>query len=189
VVPHLLQNRYKGDSKVRQKSTRTNVSQAYLIGTGILAVLGGVFAMGGAGFVMLVLASILAGVGALDSPTGEQRHTALMLLLFVFIISVLKFPEAHSRFDYRVRVYDSEVKSNLKNAAAAQEAYFKENSTYTNKMGSLKGFIQSANVIITMEATTTTFIITGTVKEGCSPNTGTWTFNRTTGAVGGKPCQ
>ena len=58
----MLQNRYKGDSKVRQKSTRTNVSQAYLIGTGILAVLGGVFAMGGAGFVILVLASILAGV-------------------------------------------------------------------------------------------------------------------------------
>ena len=83
--------------------------------------------MGGAGFVMLVLASILAGVGALDSPKGEQRHTALLLLLFVIIISALKFPEAQSRFrPYRVSGYDSEVKSNLKNAATAQESYFKD---------------------------------------------------------------
>ena len=146
--------------------------------------------MGGAGFVILVLASILEGVGALVSPKGEQRHTALLLLLFVIIISVLKFPEAQSRFrPYRVSGYDSEVKSNLKNAAAAQESYFKDNGTYTNKIGSLKGFDQHSKVNITMEATTTTFVISGNVKEGCSPNSGTWSFNSTTGVIDGTPCR
>jgi len=151
--------------------------------------------MGGAGFVILVLASILAGVGALVSPKGEQRHTALVLLLFVIIISALKFPEAQSRFrPYRVSGYDSEVKSNLvksnlKNAAAAQESYFKDNGTYTNKIGSLKGFDQHSKVNITMEATTTTFVISGNVKEGCSPNSGTWSFNSTTGVIDGTPCR
>jgi len=146
--------------------------------------------MGGAGFVILVLASILAGVGALVSPKGEQRHTALVLLLFVIIISALKFPEAQSRFrPYRVSGYDSEVKSNLKNAAAAQESYFKDNGTYTNKIGSLKGFDQHSKVNITMEATTTTYVITGAATERCRPNTGTWSFNSITGAIDGTPCR
>ncbi len=145
--------------------------------------------MGGAGFVILVLASIFAGVGALVSPKGEQRHTALLLLLFVIIISALKFPEAQSRFrPYRVRGYDSEVKSNLKNAAAAQESYFVDHDTYTSNIGSLTGLNQSAIVNITIEATATTFIITGTATEPCKPDTGIWSFNSTTGDINGTPC-
>ena len=147
--------------------------------------------MGGAGFVILVLASIFAGVGALVSPKGEQRHTALLLLLFVIIISALKFPEAQSRFrPYRVSGYDSEVKSNLKNAAAAQESYFVDHDTYTSNIGSLKetGYVQSDNVTMGARATTTTFVITGTIKKGCKANTGTWSINSTDGSISGTPC-
>jgi len=84
---------------------------------------------------------------------------------------------------------DSDVKSNLKNAATSQEAYFVDHDIYTSNVGSLTGFNQSANVNITMEATMTTYIITGTWTKGCKPNTGTWSFNSTTGEIDGTPCR
>ena len=88
----------------------------------------------------------------------------------------------------RKRGPDAEVKANLKNAATAQEAHFVDYDTYTSNVGSLTGFNQSANVYITMEATTNTFEITGTMTEGCKANTGTWSINSTTGAITGTPC-
>jgi len=109
----------------------------------------------------------------------------LILVVLIGILSAIAIPmfAAHRR-----SVYDGNVKSNLKNAAKAQRAYYKNNGTYTAKIDSLPEFNQSDNVNITMEATANTFIITGTVKKGCSPNTGTWTFNSTTGAIDGTPC-
>ncbi len=88
----------------------------------------------------------------------------------------------------RKRGPDSEVKANLKNASTSQEAYFMDHDTYTSNVGSLPGFNQSANVYITMEATTNTYVITGTVTEGCKANTGTWSITSTTGAIHGTPC-
>ena len=85
--------------------------------------------------------------------------------------------------------YDSTVKGNIKNAASAQEAHFVDYDTYTSNVGSLVGFNQNANVNITMEATTTTFVITGTATERCKPDTGIWSFNSTTGKIDGTPCR
>ena len=58
------------DSKVKQKSIRTDLSQLCLIGAGIL-VPGGIIVIGGGGF-LLVLAVIVAGVGALLSLKGKR---------------------------------------------------------------------------------------------------------------------
>ena len=88
----------------------------------------------------------------------------------------------------RKRGPDAEVKANLKNAAISQEAHFVDYDTYTSNVGSLTGFNQSANVYITMEATTNTYVITGTMTEGCKANTGTWSYISTTGAINGTPC-
>ena len=90
--------------------------------------------------------------------------------------------------EMRKRGHDAEVKSNLRNAATSQEAYFVDNRTYTNKISSLRGFKQSANVNITMETTKTTFVITGSTIKGCKTNTGTLTYNSTTEAINGTPC-
>ena len=76
----------------------------------------------------------------------------------------------------------------IKTAAYAEEAYYKVNGTYTANIDSLTGLIQSANVTITVEATATTFVITGTA-QGCKPHTGTWSFNSTTGKIDGTPCR
>ena len=95
----------------------------------------------------------------------------------------------------RTREYDADVRADLRNAANAQETYFKGNGTYTNSVSDLRkilsgaGISHSSNVNLTIEATTTTFVISGNVKEGCSPNSGTWSFNPTTGAINGTPCR
>jgi len=90
----------------------------------------------------------------------------------------------------RKRSPDAEVKYNLKNAATYQEAYFVDHNTYTSNIDSLKeiGYVQSSNVYITMETATNTFIITGTMTEGCKPSTGTWSYISTTNAINGTPC-
>jgi len=107
-------------------------------------------------------------------------------LIVVGILAAIVIPGSAA---YRKRQYDSDVKSNLKSAAKAEEAYYRDNGTYTANIDSLTGFNQSANVNITMEATTTTYIITGTVtRRRCKPNTGTWSFNATTGKIDGTPC-
>lgn len=89
----------------------------------------------------------------------------------------------------RKRGPDAEVKFNLMNAATAQEAYFVDHDTYTSNVGNLTGFNQSANVYITMEATTNTFVITGTMMESCKANTGTWSYNSTTEEITGTRCR
>jgi len=84
---------------------------------------------------------------------------------------------------------DADVKSNLKNAATAQEAYFVDHDTYTTNIDSLTGFNQSANVTITAEASANTFVITGKATERCKPDTGTWSINSTTGEITGTRCR
>ena len=157
----------------------------------------GVTAIGGGG-IFLVLAVIFAAVGVMRSGMVE-RYLAILrgkysfrgdwaLVIVVLVIlgavwSGLTFPA------YRSRGYDSDVKSNLKNAAMHQESYFADKGTYTNNVGNLRGFNQSANVKITMQATATTYVITGTRMKGCMANTGIWSFTSTTEAIDGTPCR
>jgi len=108
------------------------------------------------------------------------------LLIVVGILAAIAIPGSAA---YRTRQYDSDVKSNLKHAADAEEAYYKVNGTYTANIDSLTGFNQSDNVAIAVEATATTYVIIGIVtRRRCKPNTGTWSFNSTTGAIHGTPC-
>jgi len=90
---------------------------------------------------------------------------------------------------YRRRRYDGDVKANIRNAATAQEAYYKVNGTYTANIGNLKGFKQGDNVTIAVEATATTYVITGTVTKGCEAYTGRHYVDSTTGAINGTYCR
>ena len=95
-------------------------------------------------------------------------------------------------FSHHLHYYpDSDVKSDLHNAATAQEAYFVDHDTYTSNIDSLKGYgyNQTYNVTMGASATTTTFVITGTTTKRCKPDTGTWTFNSTTGNITGTRCR
>ena len=111
--------------------------------------------------------------------------TVAALLIVVGILAAIVIPGSAA---YRARTYDSDVKSNLKSAAKAEEAYYKVNGTYTANIGNLKGFKQRANVAISASATATTFVITGTRTKWCKADTGTWFISSTTGAIDGTPC-
>ena len=92
---------------------------------------------------------------------------------------------------YRRRGFDSDVKSNVKNATTAQEAYFVDKNTYTSTVADLtttRGFRQSVNVGITAAGTASGFVVGGTAIAGCSASTGIWTFDSTTGLITGTQC-
>ena len=113
----------------------------------------------------------------------------IMVLAAVIWIILVQFS------NMRTREYDAAVRADLIFAARAQETYFTENGRYTNSVSDLRnilsgaGISHSSNVHLTIEATTTTFVISGNVNEGCTPNTGTWFLNSTTGAIDGTPCR
>ena len=173
---------------VQRKPTKTGDLILFVICAGFLMLVGLSAMCAGAGIFLMAVAGILAGYKAIVN-SNVERYVAIAVLLIAISLSVLRSPEVGRGFGgYRRRAYDSDVKSSLKNAARAQEIYFEDNRTYTNKIGSLKGFNQSSKVNITMEATTTKFIITGTVKEGCRTNTGIWNSSSTDGSISGTPC-
>ncbi len=121
----------------------------------------------------------------------------LLLVLPVFTVLLSLFVMQCS--ERRIREKDGEVKFNIKNAALAQEVYFIDNGTYTNSVSDLQEIMSSAefkrivpnnqsdNVNIAMEATATTFVITGTMTKGCKANTGTWYLSGTTETIDGLP--
>jgi len=73
-----------------------------------------------------------------------KRSTIINLLAITIIIGFKLMMVGHPRG--RRPGYDSDVKSNLKNAASAQEAYFVDNGTYTTNIGSLKGYGYRGNM-------------------------------------------
>jgi len=109
--------------------------------------------------------------------------SVIVVGLLILILILMIAPKRH-------RDYDAFVKSRLMKATLAEEAYFTNHHTFANRIGSLTeyGFNQSDNVIINMDATTTTYVINGTMTKGCKANTGTWTFNGIDGSISGTPC-
>ncbi len=122
----------------------------------------------------------------LRSGIGAVLNNVAVPILFVGIIAVMALPQFRP---YARAENDSAVKSNLKRAANAEEAYYKVNGTYTANIGNLKGFNQSDNVTIAVEATTTTYVIIGTATKRCEANSGVWLIDSTTGAINGTPCR
>ncbi len=110
----------------------------------------------------------------------------MILVIVVGVVAAIAIPQFAA---YRRRSYDSDVKASLKNAAKAEETYYKDNGKYTAKIDSLPGFNQGDNVTITVEATTTTYVITGTATERCEPDTGTWSITSVDGPISGTPCR
>lgn len=120
---------------------------------------------------------------------SQGGFTLIELLVVIAIIGILAAIAIPQFAAYRRRGYDADVKSNLKNAATAEEAYFVDNDTYTSTISStgLPGYNKSTNVTMTGASSSTTFIITGVPIKGCSSG-GTWSLSSTTGSISGSPC-
>lgn len=117
----------------------------------------------------------------------EKGFTLIELLVVIAIIGILAAIAIPQFAAYRRRGYDADVKSNLKNAATSEEAYFVDSDTYTNTVTTIAGFNRSANVGLAGASSATTFMITGTVIQGCSAG-GTWWISSNDGSISGTPC-
>ncbi len=122
---------------------------------------------------------------------AEKGFTLIELLVVIAIIGILAAIAIPQFAAYRRRGYDADVKSNLKNLATTEEAYFVDNDIYTGGAGNTaaftsRGFTQSANVTITAVGTQGGFTLTAGTAKGCTAVS--WSFTSGTGLITGTPC-
>src|SRR5882672_2049019 len=117
---------------------------------------------------------------------NESGFTLIELLVVVAIIGILAAIAIPQFAAYRKRGHEAQVKSDLRNAAVAQEAYFAQYSTYINAApltnGNAPGFNATAQVTVNAARGTNTFLMTAT-HVNCPSST--WTFISTTGTIAG----
>ena len=119
----------------------------------------------------------------------SSGFTLIELLVVVAIIGILAAIAIPQFAAYRKRSYEATLRSDLRNAATAEEAYFAENRGY--KSGSLStgtpsGYNQSADITdINAAVGTNTFVLTAT-HSNCSGIS--WTYDNATGISTGPNC-
>ena len=97
-------------------------------------------------------------VDALSRPEGKavksRGFTLIELLIVVVIIGLLAVIAIPKLANTKQKAYVAQMKSDLKNLATAQEAFFYDSTYYTSSLASLNNFSPSTGVTLTvLEAT------------------------------------
>ena len=119
--------------------------------------------------------------------TGFTLVEILVVIAVIAILAAIAIPQLSA---YRRRGFDTDIKSNIKNATISQEAYYTDKHSYSSELADLQswGFLQSPGVNITASGGATTFVISGEAIVGCTPGTGIWSFASTSGITTGAAC-
>lgn len=120
---------------------------------------------------------------------NQKGFTLIELLVVIAIIGILAAIAIPQFKEYRKRAYDSGARSDLRNAAVAEEAYFVDNDSYktcanvtacTAATG-LPGFKSATKgVSLAMVGTTTGFTGTSTNSKGSGAS---YTWNSANGGM------
>lgn len=111
---------------------------------------------------------------------GFSLIELLLAIGIVGLLVAIAFPQFLA---YRARSVDSQMKSDLKNAAVAMETYFADKKVYTTSVTDLVaiGFNQTNGVSLTINVTSpSSFTVTATKPSGTQPS---FTYDSNTGMI------